>query len=94
MAVIFILTDSIFDSHLFWSNQDALKLVKSLKAFLYLNRKAVVKEKRLTQLAITCSKLTIKTPEQRQWRRSGVFIVNLEYIPPLNLVVLLSNLSR
>ena len=22
-----------------------------------------------------CSKLTIKTPERRQWRRSGVFIV-------------------
>ena len=25
-----------------------------------------------------CSKLTIKTLEQRQWRRSGVFIVNFE----------------
>ena len=24
-----------------------------------------------------CSKLTMKTPERRQWRRSGVFIVNL-----------------
>ena len=23
-----------------------------------------------------CSKLTIKTPERRQWRRFGVFIVN------------------
>ena len=27
-----------------------------------------------------CSKLTIKTPERRQWRRSDVFIVNFEYI--------------
>ena len=27
-----------------------------------------------------CSKLTIKTPEQCQWRRSGVFIVNFEHI--------------
>ena len=27
-----------------------------------------------------CSKLTIKTPERRQRRRSGVFIVNFEYI--------------
>ena len=27
-----------------------------------------------------CSKLTIKTPEQRQWRRSGVFVVNFEHI--------------
>ena len=23
-----------------------------------------------------CSKLTMKTPRRRQWRRSGVFIVN------------------
>ena len=27
-----------------------------------------------------CSKLTIKTPKRRQWRRSGVFIVNFEQI--------------
>ena len=27
-----------------------------------------------------CSKLTIKTPERHQWRRSGVFIVNFEHI--------------
>ena len=27
-----------------------------------------------------CSKLTIKTPERRQWRRSGIFIVSSEHI--------------
>ena len=27
-----------------------------------------------------CSKLTIKTPERRQWRLSGVFIVNFKHI--------------
>ena len=27
-----------------------------------------------------CLKLIIKTPEQRQWRLSGVFIVNFEHI--------------
>ena len=27
-----------------------------------------------------CSKLTIKTPERRKWRRSDVFIVNSEHI--------------
>ena len=27
-----------------------------------------------------CSELTIRTPERRHWRRSGVFIVNLEHI--------------
>ena len=36
-----------------------------------------------------CSKLTIKIPEQRQWRRSGIFIVNFEHISHLFLVFLL-----
>ena len=36
-----------------------------------------------------CSKLTIKTPEQRQWRRSDVFIGNFEHISHLVLVFLL-----
>ena len=27
-----------------------------------------------------CSKITIKTPERRHWRRSGVFNVNFEHI--------------
>ena len=35
------------------------------------------------------SKLTIKTPEQRRWRHSGVFIVNFEYISHRVLVFLL-----
>ena len=33
-----------------------------------------------------CSKLTIKTSEQRQWHLSGIFIVNLEHISHLFLV--------
>ena len=33
-----------------------------------------------------CSKLTIETSERRYWRRSGVFIVNFEYISHLSLV--------
>ena len=41
-----------------------------------------------------CSKLTIKTPERRQWCRSGVFIVNFEHISHLALVFLLLNLGR
>ena len=41
------------------------------------------------------SKLTIKTPEQRQWRRSGVFIVNFTHISHLILMfqMLTSNAS-
>ena len=36
-----------------------------------------------------CSKLTIKTPERRQSRRSGVFVVNFEHISHLFLMFLL-----
>ena len=36
-----------------------------------------------------CPKLTIKTSERRQWRRSGVFIVNFEHISHHVLVCLL-----
>ena len=35
------------------------------------------------------SKLTIKRPEWRQWRRSGVFNVNFEHVSYLFLVILL-----
>ena len=39
------------------------------------------------------SKLTIKTPGRRHWRRSGVFIVNFERISHLVLVFLLLTLN-
>ena len=35
------------------------------------------------------SELTINTPEQRQWRRFAVFIVNFEYISNLILMLFL-----
>ena len=38
-------------------------------------------------------KLTIKTPERRQWRCSGVFIANSEHISHLVQVVLLLTLN-
>ena len=41
-----------------------------------------------------CSKLTIKTPERRQWRGSGVFIVNFEHISHLVLVVSIVNFEQ
>ena len=40
-----------------------------------------------------CSKLTIKTPERRQWHCSVVFIVNFEHTPHLVLVFLLLTLN-
>ena len=41
-----------------------------------------------------CSRLTIKTSDRRQWRRSGVFVVNFEHISHLVLEFLLLTLSR
>ena len=41
-----------------------------------------------------CSKLTIKTPEQRQRCRSGVLIDNFEHVSYLVLVFLLLTLNR
>ena len=40
-----------------------------------------------------CSTSTIKTPERRHWRRSGVFIVNFEHTSHLVIVFLLLTLS-
>ena len=39
-------------------------------------------------------KVTIKTPERGNWRRSAVFIVKFEHISHLVLVFLLLTLSR
>ena len=41
-----------------------------------------------------CSKLTIKTPERRHWRRSGIFIVNFKNILQLVLVFQLLTLIK
>ena len=41
-----------------------------------------------------CSKLTMKTPERRYCRHSGVFIVNFEHILRLFLVFLLLPLNK
>ena len=38
-------------------------------------------------------KVNKKAPERRQWRDSGVFIVNFEYVPHLVLAFLLLTLN-
>ena len=50
--------------------------------------------KNTRKMCETCSELTIKTPERRQWHRSGVFIVNFEQISQIFLVFLLLTLSK
>ena len=52
-----------------------------------------VNNRNTTARCETCSKLTIKTPERRHWRRSGFFIVNFEHISQLFLVFLLLTLN-
>ena len=42
----------------------------------------------------TCLKLTIKTTEQCQWCRSGIFIVNFEHVSQHFLVLLLLTFSK
>ena len=41
-----------------------------------------------------CSKLTIKTPERRQWHRSSHFIINFEHISHLVLVFFIVNFEQ
>ena len=45
-------------------------------------------KKTITKCEI-CSKLTIKTPEPRHWRLSGVFNINFDFISHLILMFLL-----
>ena len=52
-----------------------------------------VNNRKTTARCETCSKLTIKKPERRQWRRYGVFIVNFEHSSHLVLVFLLLTLN-
>ena len=48
-----------------------------------------VNNRNTTKRCEICSNLTVKTPERRNWRRSGVFIVNSEHMSYLFLVFLL-----
>ena len=41
-----------------------------------------------------CSKLTIRTPEENHWHRSGVFTVNSEQISYIVLVFLMLTLNK
>ena len=52
-----------------------------------------VKNRNTTTRCEICLKLTIKTPEGRQWCLSDVFTVNFEHISHLVLVFLLLTLN-
>ena len=68
------------------------ELIPAIPAsFHYLLR---VNDRKTTTRCQICSKLTIKTPKGRQWRRSGVFIVSFEHVSHLVLVFLLLTLNK
>ena len=68
-----------------------LELRKKMQKII---KKKSIGEIGTTQLTFTCSKLTVKTPERRHWRRSVVFTVNFEYILHVFLVLLLLTLNK
>ena len=45
-------------------------------------------------MCTSCSKLTLKPPERRQWRRAGVFVFNFKQISHVVLVFPLLILNR
>ena len=51
--------------------------INAISAHIYLFK---VTPETLKKGCETCSKLTIKTPERRQWRLSGLSIANFEHI--------------
>ena len=65
--------------------------MKNIPANIYLFK---VNNRNTRKKCEICSKLTIKTPERRQWCCSGVFIVNLEYISHFFLVFLLVTFNK
>ena len=68
----------------------AILMLPELSQLEFISSKLTTEELRCE----ICSKLIIKTPERRQWRRSDVFIVNFENISHLLLVFLLLTLGR
>ena len=71
------LTDSpLWPQDVYWTY--IRRLLKACSQLTFTCSKATIEilEKRCE----ICSKLTIKTPERREWHRSGVFTINLEHI--------------
>ena len=73
------------------SERRPCKLRTRIPSNIYLSK---VNYRRTRKKYEISSKLTIKTTEGRQWRRSGVFIVNFEQISHLFLVLLLMKLNE
>ena len=75
---------------IFQGTMKAQKHMKSFPVGIYLLK---VNNRNIRIRCEICSTLTIKTPEQRKWRRSDVFIVKFVHISHLVLVFLLLTLN-
>ena len=69
-----------------WENYSLKSNLNSNPANIYLLK---VSNRNARKRIEVISKLTIKTPERRHWRHSGVFIVNFEHISHFFLMFLL-----
>ena len=73
------------------------KVLKMLFLILLVNSVGIyllkINNRNIKARCETCSKLTIKVPEWRQWCLSAIFIVNFEHISHLVLLFLLLTLN-
>ena len=78
----------IFNIYLLAVNDSTIHLNPSQQSLFKVNNRNT------RTMCEICPKLTVNTPERRQWRSSCVFIVNFEHISRLGLVFLLLILGR
>ena len=87
---------NIYSVHLWTTTSKKERLIQSYSFRQFLENIYLFKanNRNTRKRCEICSKWTIKLPEQRHWRRSGVFIINFEHISHLLLVFLLLNLNK
>ena len=69
-----------------WTTKGAVFICHSPVGIYFLK----VKNRNTTTICEIFSKLTIKTPERRHWRRSVIFIVNIEHFTNCSSVFIVS----
>ena len=77
----------------FWIHLWAFVIFTGTRRSLAGNYLLKVNSKNTRTKCEICSKLSVKKPERRQWRRSDVFVVNFEHISHLALVFLMLTLK-
>ena len=73
--------------HLLKKKKLKLKQKQNFNSYLVLSQPTFTLS--ISTLCKACSKLTMKTPEERHWRRSGIFIVDFEHISHISIHVFL-----